>query len=634
MNSLRRINIKWLAWVLPGAILAVAVGLYLWLPAAGSLSGDTSDGIGGDNHRTETSTTAVTFNRDVAPIVFKECSSCHHPGEAVPFHLLSYDDFKKRAKLIKDVVQRRYMPPWMPAPGFAEFKGERVLSDDEITLISRWADEGAVEGDEGDRPEPPRFEEGWTLGKPDFVAKMPDAYSVPAEGKDIYRNFVVPMSQREGKWVKGVQVKTAGTTVVHHGFVFIDSTGDSAKQNDAAEAGVGYSGMDPGSGVGRPTGFSLSWQPGKQASLGPDGMSWWLPRHSDLVLQMHIRPSGKVESVQAEVGLYFADGPPMLQPSSLMLRSIDIDIPAGAKDHAIESSYVTPVDLEITEVLPHAHYLARKVAAWATLPSGERRWLLRIDDWNFDWQGDYQYVRPLALPAGTQLSMRYEFDNSADNARNPNQPPKRVTYGLNSADEMAELHLQVLTREVDERRRLETDYRNEYAIPDAIAVARALLKSEPQSSERMVGLGVALLGGGELDEATGLLQQALAMDPADAKAHYHLGHAYAMENDVQGAVKEWQEAVRIDPRHFRAHNNLGYWHFSQRDFKRAEEHLLAAIDANENDVMSRVNLARVYAARGEWTSAEAELREATKIEPLNEMVKEAWQKARARLRVE
>jgi Flp pilus assembly protein TadD len=299
----------------------------------------------------------------------------------------------------------------------------------------------------------------------------------------------------------------------------------------------------------------------------------------------------------------------------MMLRSVEIDIPAGAKNYAIESGYVLPVDVDLISVLPHAHYLARKVSAWAMLPDGQKQWLFRIDDWNFDWQGDYRLEQPLPLPAKTRVEMRIEYDNSEDNPRNPHHPPEHVAYGLNSTDEMGEFHLQVLTRNETDRRSLEADYRRVYAIPDTIAAARALLKNEPASAERMVRLGVALLVGDGVEEAMELFKQALAIEPADARARYHLGHAYAMRGDTARAVEEWKEVVRIDPRHFRAQNNLGYWYLAQMDLKRAEEHLLAAVAANENDVMSRVNLARVFAAKQDWQSVQRELEEALKIEP-------------------
>ncbi len=621
-------------------VVAVTVAIGFWLAQDDSEQRDTApltnaaSAIEASNRppaNVADDRSVVTFNRDVAPIVFRHCSPCHRPGEAAPFHLVSYGDFKRRAKRIGEAVTRRSMPPWMPAAGLVEFEGERRLSDAEIDLIQRWIREGTPEGNEVDRPPAPTAAAGWSLGKPDLVVKMQEPFVVPPIGPDIYRNFIANAGLAEGKWVRGVHVRTGEGNVVHHGFVFVDPTGQSAKRNDAAEAGVGYSGMDPGSGVGRPPGQSLSWHPGKQPALGPEGMSWWLPRHSDLVLQMHIRPTGKEEQVHAEVGLYFSDDPPTIQPSTLMLRSVEIDIAAGQKDYAIESGYVLPVDVEVISVMPHAHYLCKKIMAWAILPGEQKQWLLVIDDWDFAWQEDYRYRQPIKLPAGTRLSMRIEYDNSADNLRNPNQPPKRVAYGLNSSDEMGEFHLQVLTHSEKERRTLEADYRRVYAIPDSIAAARALLQNEPGSAERLVMLGVALLAGGEQAEALGLFERALEIDPADASARYHRGHAYAKQNDTRRAVEEWKEVVRIDPGHFRAQNNLGYWYLVNQNLSQAEEHLRAAVAANENDVMSRINLARVHAAKGDWASVAAELEEALKVEPQNEAVKGLLQDARRRL---
>jgi tetratricopeptide (TPR) repeat protein len=627
---------KLAAWALPIGAIAIALGFYI---RHVSLSRDDGSPHSTSAARLERDEAAeipdvpagerVTFNRDIAPIVFKQCSSCHHEGEAVPFDLVSYADFKKRAKQVAQVVESRYMPPWMPAEGVVKFEGERRLSDREIALIRNWVQQGAVEGDEHDRPKPPTFTTGWRLGEPDLVAKMPEPFVVPAEGKDIYRNFVVPVDLPEGKWVKGVAMRPGGGSVVHHGFLFVDSTGETAELKDAAEEGVGYSGMDPGSGVGSPLGQFVGWQPGKQESMGSPGSAWWMPRRADIVLQMHIRPSGKVEHVQGEVGLYFGDEPAGVQPSILMLRSVDIDIPAGATDYAAESSYILPVDVEVKSVLPHAHYLGRKLSAWATLPDGERRWLLLINDWNFDWQGDYRYAEPINLPRGSQISMRYEYDNSASNARNPHNPPKHVAYGLNSSDEMGELWLQVVARSEGDRRTLETDYRRNYGFADAIAQARAVLKKEPDKPNQMVSLGVALLAGNEVDESIEQFNAALAIEPADAKARYHLGVALAMKNDLPLAVDQWKEAVRIDPNYYRAHNNLGNWYLRRQNPSKAEEHFRAAVIANENNMTARVGLARLYAAQRDWKNAEVELKHAVQIDPRNEMVRALLKDAQA-----
>jgi Flp pilus assembly protein TadD len=427
-------------------------------------------------------------------------------------------------------------------------------------------------------------------------------------------------------------MRPGGGSAVHHGFLFVDSTGETAELKDAAEEGVGYGGMDPGSGVGSPLGQFVGWQPGKQESMGPSGSAWWMPRRADIVLQMHIRPSGKTEHLQGEVGLYFGDEPSGVQPSILMLRSVAIDIPAGASDYAIESSYILPVDVEVKSVLPHAHYLGRKLAAWATLPDGERQWLLLINDWNFDWQGDYRYAEAIKLPRGSQISMRYQYDNSASNVRNPHTPVKRVTYGLESSDEMGELWLQVVARSAADRRTLEADYRRTYGFADAIAQARAVLKKEPENPNQMVTLGVALLAGNEVDEAIEQFNKALAIEPADAKARYHLGVAFATKNDLPLAVDQWKEAVRIDPTYYRAHNNLGNWYLRRQNWSNAEEHFRRAVSANENSMTARVGLSKVYAAKGDWPNAEIELQHAVQIDPRNEVVRELLKDAQAKAR--
>src|SRR5438093_34165 len=215
-------------------------------------------------------------------------------------------------------------------------------------------------------------------------------------------------------------------------------------------------------------GQMLGWQPGKRPEASGDGLSWPLEKNTDLVLQLHLHSTGRPEQVQCAVGFYFTDQPPTKTPFRLYLAEWRIDIPSEAKDYAVENSYVLPVDVEVVRVSPHAHYLGKEMQGYAILPDGTRRWLLLIKQWDFNWQGDYRYTSPVFLPKGSKVVMHFTYDNSSENPRNPNQPPKRVRYGLQTTDEMAELCYQILTRDADDLATLRADYFKKLTL-DAIA---------------------------------------------------------------------------------------------------------------------------------------------------------------------
>ena len=342
----------------------------------------------------------ITFSKDVAPILFKNCAGCHRPSQSAPFSLLTYADAKKRARQIAEVTARRYMPPWLPEPGHGEFADERRLTADELGILHQWFAEGAIEGNASDLPAMPKWVEGWQLGQPDLVVKMPEAYTLPAEGKDVYRNFVFPIPVSGTRYVKGVEFLPGNPKVVHHAFINIDETRQSrrlaAKQNPP-----GFDGMELPDSALMPGGQLLGWQPGKVPYFVSDGLSWVLKTNTDFVLQLHMNPSGKPEIVQPTLGLFFTDQAPTNTPFRIKLANFEIDIPPGAADYAVENSYVLPVDISLVRVSAHAHYLGKDLQGYAVLPNGKKQWLIRIPDWNFYWQGDYKLAEPVSLPKGT-----------------------------------------------------------------------------------------------------------------------------------------------------------------------------------------------------------------------------------------
>jgi hypothetical protein len=446
----------------------------------------------------EASAAGITFSEHVAPIVFTKCASCHRPGEAAPFPLQSYDDVRRRGKLIAAAVASRNMPPWKAGPGDYAFRGDRRLSDEEVDVITRWVGAGMPEGDRSTLPPMPAFTEGWQLGTPDLVVKMPEPFDVPADGPDVYRNFVLPLNLTEDRWVSAIDFRPSARSVVHHSLFYVDATG-TARSRDAADREPGFSGTMGGfsgarrgllrlvgagrgaagrastgrGGVGRANrvrrgiaaapdgaddlaeqlrtaGGLGGWALGAQPHPLPDGLAYFVPKGSDLVLSTHFHPSGKAEHEASTVGLYFSKTPPKQAFAGVQLPPLfgifeGIRIPAGERSYTVIDSWVLPVDVKAFNVGAHAHYLARRMTLTATLPGGATRTLLAIDDWDFAWQEQYQFADFVPLPTGTRLAVSITYDNSSDNPRNPSRPPVDVRWGEQSTDEMGSMGIQVIT---------------------------------------------------------------------------------------------------------------------------------------------------------------------------------------------
>ena len=413
-----------------------------------------------------TGNTTVAFNREIAPIIYHQCSPCHRPGEAAPFPLLSFQDVKKKGKMIAKVTASHLMPPWKAEPASYAYRDERRLTGDEIALIQAWLKAGMPEGG-GRKPEPPKFASGWRLGEPDLVVEMPAAYHVPADGPDIYRNIAVPLGIAEDKWITAIDMRPSARAVVHHVLYFADPTG-RAHQKPPQGAEPGFNGMRPG-GASVPLG---GWAVGAQPKFFPEGLALRLPKGSDLVIQYHFHPTGKPEAEKSLVGLYFAKKAPertltrIQMPPEYSLFS-GLDIPPGEKDFVIRDSYELPVAVEGVGVGAHAHYIARQLQMTATLPGGEVKTLLLIKDWDFAWQDRYFFQQLVPLPKGTRLDVEIHWDNSAGNPRNPSNPPIRVTWGEESKDEMGSISLIAVPHEESdggELREKLTQRRNAIAI--------------------------------------------------------------------------------------------------------------------------------------------------------------------------
>jgi hypothetical protein len=400
-----------------------------------------------------------TFTEHIAPLIYAKCAGCHRDGQGAPFTLLTYAQVKKRAEQIADITDERVMPPWHADPGVVDYANDRSLSAAQIALIQRWFKAGAPEGDPAKLPAPPKFPEGWKLGTPDFVAETMEAWPVPVEGPDVYRNFVVPLNLTEDTWVNALEFKPGAPSVVHHVLYFLDTSG-KARGYDAADPAPGYDGMGRANGNFRYLG---GWDLGTDPAALGHGLAWLLPKGSDLVLQVHYHPNGKTaQQDRPSLGFHRADKPTArpwtivpVPPFFGILAGINI--PAGEKEYIKESSMVLPVDVEAIAVNAHAHYLGKRMEMTATLPDGTKQWLLKMSGWHFAWQEDYTFKQPVKLPAGTRLDVLISWDNSASNPHQVHQPPRPVLWGPTSSDEMGTITLTTMLNTPEDKKTLHTE---------------------------------------------------------------------------------------------------------------------------------------------------------------------------------
>jgi len=564
--------------------MPVIAGLSLWAaPAIESADGAKTAGAG-----------EVSFSRDLAPLIFRHCAPCHHPGGTGPFSLLRYGDARKRAKEMAEVTAQGIMPPWLPAPGPVEFIESRRLSDGEIRIFQRWFEQGAPEGDAGDLPPAPAFPLDWQLGTPDLIVQMPKPYELGPDGADVYRNFVVPLPLASNRFVQAFEFRP-GNQSVHHVRVLLDRTGQ-CRRLDEPGAEPGFNGMSVPARF--PPGQLLTWAPGRQPRRNPPDLTWQLEAGSDLVLQIHMQRTGKREIVQPQIGFYFTEVPPSKTPFVMGLIAQSLDIPAGATNYTVTRSWQLPVGVELLAVMPHAHYLAREVRCEATFPDGTGRSLLWIPRWDFKWQEQCSYQHPVRLPQGARLEFSIRYDNSAANIRNPNHPPRRVIFGPQSTDEMGELWLQVLPDSADGLAILQRE-KGLMDSRETAAFYKNFLRTHPDDAPSHVGLGKVLGPLGRTDEAAKHFRTALELNSTQSEAHYYLGLILLDKQEYPEAREEFESELRFNPNYYKAYVALGRICIEEQNLDQAETHLRAALRVNPRDPGVQEILARIIKARTE-----------------------------------
>jgi Tfp pilus assembly protein PilF len=342
--------------------------------------------------------------------------------------------------------------------------------------------------------------------------------------------------------------------------------------------------------------------------------AWALQPGSDLVLLLHMIAGATSETVRPTIGLFLSDTPPTKTPISVKLEAKPIDIPAGESNYVVEDSYVLPADVDAVSVYPHAHYLGKEMRGTATLPDGSQKDLLWIRQWDFRWQDRYRYRSPLFLPKGTRLSMRYTFDNSADNRNNRIRPPQRVRSGPRSIDEMAQLWLEVVPRRAEDAAVLNGDFVRRSLLA-GVKDAEAGVQIEPRAAAARNVLATRYLQVGRVGEAQAQLEEALRLDPRSAEAHTNLGTVLQAQGRPAEAMQHLRTAAALKPKDDRVRFNLGNGLLAAGQADAAMREFEAAIALNPENADAHLNLALILGPRNQLDRAVAHLRRAVAINP-------------------
>ena len=450
------------------------------------------------------------------------------------------------------------------------------------------------------------------MGAPSLTVSLPEPYEVVADGPDFSRTFVMHLPVTSVTYVRGFEFRPGNGGVVHHANIRIDATPRSRELDDR-DPTPGYAGLLLPSAV-YPDGHFLGWTPGQVAPLLPKGLAWKLLPGTDLVVEMHFVPNGKSQSVQPAVALYFTDDPPDRTPAMLRLGRQNMEIPPGDAHYVSSDSFVLPVDVEVQAVQPHAHYRAREVRGTATLPDGTSTPLIFIKDWDYHWQHVYRYVTPPALPRGTRLELQYVFDNSAENPRNPNQPPQPVHWGQRASDEMGDLWIQMLTRGDHDLQILQQALRVKHATEEVVGY-ETMIRGEPSNIALRNDVAVLYAELNQPERAVPHLQHVVQQQPESAAAHYNLGTTLSSIGKLSEAMEQYQQALRLQPDYALAHNNLGHALLAAGQADEAQHHFREAVRLDPRNAGAHYNLGVIARSNGDISEAVDRVREAVRLQP-------------------
>jgi hypothetical protein len=379
-----------------------------------------------------------TFNKDVLPILQQRCQECHRPGQIAPMPFLTYRQTRPWAKSIREAVLTRKMPPWFADPRFGHFANDRSLRQNEIETIAAWVEAGAPEGDPKDRPPDREWPEDWLIGTPDAVLEMPKPFDIKRSGAIEYQYIILPSGFTEDKWVQRVEVRPTARDAVHHAVVYIREPGSEWLRD--RPTGTSFSLQSTPDHRPNPQSFTKSdillvYTPGNSHDAWPDGMAKKIPAHSDIVLQMHYTANGKPKTDRTRIGLVFAREKPAKAVYTLQMSNDRFAIPPGDRDYKAEVSGTLPNDALLLSLFPHMHLRGKGFEYMMEPPGGPIEMLLKVNNYDFNWQLNYRLAPARPLHAGTRLVFYGYFDNSRNNSRNPD-PTAEVRFGEQSWEEM------------------------------------------------------------------------------------------------------------------------------------------------------------------------------------------------------
>jgi len=395
---------------------------------------------------TLTAHSQVTYADDVADLIYQKCASCHRPGEIGPMSLTNYDEVKSWGATIKYVTTAGIMPPWQADPNYSHFLEENYLTDEEISKIAEWVDTGMERGEVNNEPQFPDFPNGSVLGTPDTVLTMEEAWMHEGNGKDDYRYFVFPTYYTEDKVIKTVEFRPDNSKIVHHALVFEDTTGEAA-QKDAETPEYGFDGFGSFTDSGAASILTQKqypgYVPGQKPILSPDGTGQILKAGADIVVQIHYAPWSVDEFDQSSLNVFFMEAPEILEREKRGHIMVPLQSVIGEpffilanQEKTFHGEYEVPIDVSLITISPHMHLLGKSWEVWMEKPDGEIVNLIKIPEWDFNWQGSYHFDRYIHAPAGSVIHAVAEYDNTTNNPNNPSNPPQFTTWGEGTEDEM------------------------------------------------------------------------------------------------------------------------------------------------------------------------------------------------------
>jgi hypothetical protein len=380
-------------------------------------------------------TGSVTFSKDVAPILQKNCQGCHRPGEAAPMPLETYQQARPWAKAMKQAILARKMPPWFADPQYGHFRNDRSLAQKDIDTLVAWVDAGAPEGDPRDLPKPAEFVDGWNIGQPDVVYEMPEPFQVPASGTIEYQYVVLPYQFPVDRWVQMAEVRPGNRAVVHHVIAYIRD-GSSKWMRDKKPGEIFVPEADAKGNRPSLNGDLLAgFAPGLPPSVLEPGQGRLIKAGSDIVLQLHYTANGKAGQDSTKVGVVFAKQVPEQRVMTLAAANNKFAIPPGDSNYQVDAEFELGHEAKLSSLLPHMHLRGKDFEYRLIYPTGETQTILRVPHYDFGWQLWYQPVSDIPLPKGTKIAATAHYDNSPNNRNNPD-PTKTVKWGDQSWEEM------------------------------------------------------------------------------------------------------------------------------------------------------------------------------------------------------